>query len=195
MAKIIIRETLKEKGISIKELANRLKVTSSAVSQLLANPYPSIQQLERVADVIGVDMMELFAQDYSYINGYFETNEEVYSIKNREQFINLISKVEGIAQIPLSLRKDSEKNEIKEFLIQSISEGKSGAQMLWYGINKILTLTYDSESQHFSLTQCVGKGEIRFKIFPIKNYLNDENTLTNREFNLLLEVIHSEIDI
>ena len=195
MAKIIIRETLKEKGISIKELANRLKVTSSAVSQLLANPYPSIQQLERVADVIGVDMMELFAQDYSYINGYFETNEEVYSIKNREQFINLISKVEGIAQIPLSLREDSGRNEIKEFLIQSISEGKSGAQMLWYGINKILTLTYDSESQHFSLTQCVGKGEIRFKIFPIKNYLNDGNTLTNREFNLLLEVIHSEIDI
>ena len=62
MAKIIIRETLKEKGISIKELSTRMGVTSSAISQLLVNPNPSIQQLEKVAKVIGVDIMDLFAQ-------------------------------------------------------------------------------------------------------------------------------------
>lgn len=194
MARIIVREILKAKGVSIKELAARMGITSSAVSQLLANPHPSIQQLDRIANAIGVDVMDLFSQDFSYINGYVETGDVIYPIKSREQFINLIYKVEGIAQIPLSPREDSCKMEIKDFLNQSISKSKSGARMIRYGINKVFTLTYDAGPQHFSLTQCVSKGEIRFKIFSVKDYLNDGNTLTDREFNQLLEAIHSEID-
>ena len=89
MAKIVVRETLKEKGISIKELATRMGISSSAVSQILANPYPSIQQLERIAKAIGVDVMDLFAQDYNYINGYFETEGVIYPVKNREQFMGV----------------------------------------------------------------------------------------------------------
>ena len=195
MAKIIVREILKEKGITIKELAARMGITSSAVSQLLSNPHPSIQQLDRIANAIGVDVMDLFAQDFSYLNGYVETGDVIYPIKSREQFINLIYKVEGIAQIPLFPREDFCKMEIKDFLNQSISEGKSGARMIRYGINKVFTLTYDAGPQHFSLTQCVGKGEIRFKIFTVKDYLTDGDNLTDREFNQLLEAIHSEIDI
>ena len=195
MARIIVREILKEKGVSIKELAARMGITSSAVSQLLANPHPSIQQLDRIANAIGVDVMDLFGQDFSYINGYVETGDVIYPIKSREQFINLIYKIEGIAQIPLSPREDFCKMEIKDFLNQSISESKSGARMIRYGINKVFTLTYDTGPQHFSLTQCVGKGEIHFKIFSVKDYLNDGDTLTDREFNQLLEAIHSEIDI
>ena len=89
MAKIIIRETLKEKGISVKELSVRMGVTSSAISQLLANPNPSIQQLEKIAKAIGVDVMDLFAQDYNYINGYFETEGIIYPVKNREQLMGV----------------------------------------------------------------------------------------------------------
>ena len=65
MAKIIVRELLKAKGISIKELAGMMGISSSAVSQLLANPYPSLQVLERIANAIGVDVVDFFAQDYS----------------------------------------------------------------------------------------------------------------------------------
>ena len=194
MAKIIVREILKEKGITIKELAARMGITSSAVSQLLSNPHPSIQQLDRIANAIGVDVMDLFAQDFSYLNGYVETGDVIYPIKSREQFINLIYKVEGIAQIPLSPREDFCKMEIKDFLNQSISKSKSGARMIRYGINKVFTLTYDAGPQHFSLTQCVSKGEIRFKIFTVKDYLTDGDNLTDQEFNQLLEAIHSEID-
>ena len=100
MAKIIVREILKEKGISIKELAAEMGVTPSAVSQLLANPNPSIQQLERIANVIGVDVMDLFAQDFSYINGYIETGDNIYPVKSREQFVSLIDKIDGILHIP-----------------------------------------------------------------------------------------------
>ena len=165
MAKIIIRETLKEKGISIKELAAGMGVTPSAVSQLLANSNPSIQQLERIANVIGVDVMDLFAQDFSYINGYIETGNNIYPIKSREQFISLIDKVNGIVHIPSSPRQDAFKNTIMDFCDSSINEGKSGAIMMRYGVNEIFTLSFDSESKRFSLTQCIGNSEIKFDTF------------------------------
>lgn len=165
MAKIIIRETLKEKGISIKELAQKMGVTPSAISQLLANPNPSIQQLERIAYVIGVDVMDLFAQNFSYINGFIETGDNIYPIKSREQFIGVIEKVNGIAHIPSSPRQDTFKNTIMDFCSSAINEGKSGAMMMRYGLNEVFTLSFDSDSNRFSLTQCIGNGEIKFNTF------------------------------
>ena len=165
MAKIIVREILKEKGISIKELAAGMGVTPSAVSQLLANSNPSIQQLERIANVIGVDVMDLFAQDFSYINGYIETGDNIYPVKSREQFISLIDKVNGIAHIPSSPRQDAFKNTIMDFCSSSIKKGESGAIMMRYGVNEVITLSFDSESKRFSLTQCIGNGEIKFNTF------------------------------
>ena len=92
MARVIIKEILKEKGISIKELAGRMNITPSAVSQLLANENPSLYQLNRIAETIGVNPMDLIAEDFSYINGFVETGNQIYSIKSREQFINIIDR-------------------------------------------------------------------------------------------------------
>lgn len=185
MAKIIVREILKEKGISIKELAAGMGVTPSAVSQLLANPNPSIQQLERIANIIGVDVMDLFAQDFSYINGYIETGDNIYPVKSREQFISVIEKVNGIAHIPFSPRQDAFKNTIMEFCSSSMNEGKSGAMMMRYGVNEIFTLSFDSESKRFSLTQCIGNGEIKFNTF--------ESSADN-DIRLFVEQILSQIE-
>ena len=75
----------------------------------------------------------------------------------------------------------------------SIKESKNGARMMRYGIDKVITLSYDEESQKFSLTQCIGNGEIKFNMFAVKDYLDIE-TFTSQEFNRLLEAIHSEVD-
>lgn len=185
MAKIIIREILKVKGISIKELAARMGVTPSAVSQLLANPNPSIQQLKRIAYVIGVDVMDLFAQNFSYINGFIETGDNIYPIKSREQFIGVIEKVNGIAHIPSSPRQDTFKNTIMNFCSSAINEGKSGAMMMRYGLNEVFTLSFDSDSNRFSLTQCIGNGEIKFNTFEKS---------ANTDIRLFVEQILSQIE-
>lgn len=185
MAKIIIREILKEKGISIKELAGGMGITPSAVSQILANPNPSIQQLERIANVIEVDVMNLFSQDFTYINGYLEAGENIYPVKSREQFVSLIDKVDGIVHIPSSPRQDAFKNTIMEFCRSSINEGKSGAMMMRYGVNEVFTLTFDSESKRFSLTQCIGNGEIKFNTFEYSTY---------KDIRLFIEQILSQIE-
>lgn len=191
MARIIIREILKEKGISIKELALGIGVTPSAVSQILANPNISIQQLERIANAIGVDVMDLFAENFSYINGYIETGNEIYPIKSREQFMTVIDKVDGIIHIPSYPREDMYKNRIKDFCNISINEHNDNSIMMRYGINKVFTLSYDAGSEKFSLTLCIGQGEIKFKIFDVNEFKTGE-ILTTSEFNRLLETIHSE---
>lgn len=192
MAKIIIRETLKEKGISVKELSNRMGVSSSAISQLLANPNPSIQQLERVANVIGVDMMDLFAQDYTCINGFFETGGEIYPVKNREQFMGLVDKVDGIVHIPSFQNEEIYESSIRGFCNISISQGKSGARMMRYGIKEVFSLSYDAESKKFSLTLCTGEGDVKFLMFDTVEYLTGE-TLTDGEVNELSQNILNEI--
>ena len=171
MAKIIIRETLKEKGISVKELSVRMGVSSSAISQLLANPNPSIQQLERVANVIGVDMMDLFAQDYNYINGYFETEGVIYPVKNREQFMGVYENVDGIVHVPSYNSDGVYEGAVRGFCSNCIKEGKSDARMMRYGINEVFTLSYDAESQKFSLTLCIGDGKLNFRQFDIVEYM------------------------
>ena len=170
MAKIIIRETLKEKGISIKELSVRMGVTSSAISQLLANPNPSIQQLEKIAKAIGVDVMDLFAQDYNYINGYFETEGVIYPVKNREQFMGVYEKVDGIVHIPSYNNDGIYEGAVRGFCSTCVKEGKSDSRMMRYGINEVFTLSYDAESQKFSLTLCIGNGELKFRQYDIYEY-------------------------
>lgn len=190
MAKIIVREILKEKGISIKELAARMGVTPSAVSQLLANPKPSIQQLERIANVIGVDVMDLFAEDFSYINGYVEAGDKIYPVKSREQFICLIDKIDGIVHIPLCQREDVLKCSVKDFCIRSVESNMSGAIMNRYGVNEVFTLSYDSDSKKFSLTLCIGDGNVKFKLFDTSVYKN-ENSFTPQEMNRMIEDVLS----
>lgn len=193
MAKIIIRETLKEKGISIKELATGMGVTPSAVSQLLANPNPSIQQLERIANVIGVDVMDLFAQDFSYINGYVETGDNIYPVKSREQFVSLIDKVNGIVHIPSCSREEVLKIDVKDFCVNSVESNISGAIMKRYGINEVFTLSYDSVSKKFSLTLCIGNGNMKFKLFDTIDYRH-EDRFTTQEMNRMVEDILSCIE-
>lgn len=56
-----IKEILKEKGITSKELATKLGVTSGAISQYISeNGNPNLKTLERIATALNVPIQELF---------------------------------------------------------------------------------------------------------------------------------------
>ena len=61
-----IKEILKEKGLSQKDLAQMLDVTDMAVSKVI-NGSPNVSTLERVADALGVEVSELFAPSRNVI--------------------------------------------------------------------------------------------------------------------------------
>lgn len=165
MAKILIREILKEKQMPIKLLASKMGVTPSAVSQLLANPNPSIQQLEKIAVALEVDLMDLITQEYSHINGYVEIDGEVYSIKTKEQLINLTEKIDGTVRIPL-LHNTTIYSSLHEYFYPCFEKGEFGSVMKRY-YNRAFALTYNPVMETFTLTICINNGKTHFLNFPL----------------------------
>jgi len=58
---LIIKDVLKQKKLTINELADKLEMTRGGVSQII-NGNPTIESLQKIADVLEVDIYELFEQ-------------------------------------------------------------------------------------------------------------------------------------
>lgn len=55
-----IKELLKQKGITAKELAAKLNLSEGALSQSL-NGNPTLERINQIASALGVEVSELFA--------------------------------------------------------------------------------------------------------------------------------------
>ena len=63
MAKITIKEYLREHGITQKQLADKLGITQSALSKRLSDDNLTIRQLNEIADILGVSHTALLRAD------------------------------------------------------------------------------------------------------------------------------------
>jgi transcriptional regulator with XRE-family HTH domain len=54
-----IKKTIKENGLEVREVAKRMGITPTGLSQHI-NGNPSVEVLERIATAIGCDVSELF---------------------------------------------------------------------------------------------------------------------------------------
>lgn len=64
MIKLRVKELLKEKGISQKELAEKLNMTETGLSiSINENGNPPLKRLEDIANALNVDFLELFAKN------------------------------------------------------------------------------------------------------------------------------------
>ena len=164
-----IKEIAKAKGITMGEIADKMGINPVNLSASL-NGNPTLNRLQEVAAILGVEVSDLFIQDSSYINGYIETGNNIYPVKSKEQLIGIIDKVDGIVQIPSCTRGENLKENIEAFYYKSINNAESGAIMMRYGINEVFTLTYDSGHKRFSLTLCKGNSVIEFMTFDFAKY-------------------------
>lgn len=187
-----IKEIAKAKGITMGEIADKMGINPVNLSASL-NGNPTLNRLQEVAVILGVEISDLFAQDSSYINGHIETGNNIYSVKSREQFICLIDKIDGIVHIPSCPREDVLKNSVKDFCARSVESNMSGAIMNRYGVNEVFTLSYDSDSKKFSLTLCIGDGNVKFKIFNTTDYRRGDS-FTSQEMNRMIEDVLSCIE-
>lgn len=187
-----IKEIAKAKGITMGEIADKMGINPVNLSASL-NGNPTLNRLQEVAAILGVEVSDLFIQDSSYINGYIETGNNIYPVKSKEQLIGIIDKVDGIVQIPSCTRGENLKENIEAFYYKSINNAESGAVMMRYGINEVFTLTYDSDHKRFSLTLCKGNGVIEFTTFDFSKY-NQADALQPREKNHLVDDIMDFIE-
>lgn len=62
-----IKELIKEKGLSVQELADRMGISRVGLSQHI-NGNPSVEVVRRIAEALGVDVWELFASKEEIVN-------------------------------------------------------------------------------------------------------------------------------
>ncbi len=55
-----VKRLCKERGVTQKEIANRLEITAIGLNQILRKGNPNLQTLEKIADALGVTVPELF---------------------------------------------------------------------------------------------------------------------------------------
>ena len=183
-----IKEIAKAKGITMGEIADKMGINPVNLSASL-NGNPTLNRLQEVAAILGVEVSDLVIQNSSYINGYIETGNNLYPVKSKEQLIGIIDKVAGIVQIPSCTRGENLKENIEAFYYKSINNAESGAIMMRYGINEVFTLTYDSDHKRFSLTLCKGNGVIEFMTFDFAKYNQSDAPQSHHKNHLVDDIM------
>lgn len=188
---LCVKKILKERGIKMKELAVEIGITPESLTRALQGN-PQYLTLKKIADYLGVSVRDLFRDENvtkttnNNIKGCVFVNEQMFSFNSRTELEDfLFNGAYGVVNIPSSPRQDAFKNTIVDFCSSSINKGESGAMMMRYGVNEVFTLTFDSESKRFSLTQCIGNGEIKFNTFEYSTY---------KDIRLFIEQILSQIE-
>lgn len=85
--KLRIKEILKEKGVSIKDLAEKLSITSATLSKSI-NGNPTVETLNKIADALDVSIVELFEPEED-ITGIIVINGVTHQINSFKQLSKL----------------------------------------------------------------------------------------------------------
>lgn len=191
-----VREILESRGMLMKDFAEQIGITRETLTRALKGN-PQYNTLKMIADGLGVSVPELFkscapAQVKPDVNGYIEIKGEIHPVRNQEQFMAVYEKVDGIVHIPYFEKKDTCASALRGFCLRSVKDGRSGSRMMRFGIGEVFTLSYDAESEKFSLTLCIGDGQLKFRIFDTVEYRKGD-TITDREIDEMVQYIINEI--
>lgn len=91
-----IKQLLKIRGISMQNLAEKLGINRVNLSASL-NGNPTYERLKQVADILEVDMSELFSKpiEENKISGYLEFKDEIYRIDSISDILNFLDIVKA----------------------------------------------------------------------------------------------------
>ncbi len=90
-----IREVIKEKGMTIQSLAEKMGINRVGLSNHI-NGNPSAAILERIASALNVSVCELFVKEKNYeVNGFIEYNETIYRILSVDDMAKLLEKIKN----------------------------------------------------------------------------------------------------
>ena len=83
MEKLRIKELLKLRGMTMLQLADKLDINRVNLSSSI-NGNPTIATLEKIANILEVNLSELFAKPIvkNVVSGYLEYNGEIYKIES-----------------------------------------------------------------------------------------------------------------
>lgn len=96
MIKLRVKEILKEKGRTQKELAELLGMTEVGLSKTInEDGNPPFKRLQEIAEALNVDFLELFVPKEDGTSGYIEHNGNIYKINSISDIENLLKEIKG----------------------------------------------------------------------------------------------------
>ena len=95
MIKLRVKDLLREKGITQKDLADKLSITEVGLSKSLSEKgNPTITTLENIANALNVGFVELFVPKNDGTSGYIEHNGAIHKINSIEDIKKLLEEID-----------------------------------------------------------------------------------------------------
>ena len=157
-------ELLREKGLRIGDLAERMGTDQSNLKKSLAHN-PKLSTLQDAAKALGVDIQELFTADHPSRVGMAVINGKTYAIAEMANVVQLPSYTDYAA-----LRKD-----VKAFVRSSIKEEKSSSLGALFNSYELFSLVYDEKASKFVLSLYFGDKESKTLFYDKMEYADWEN--------------------
>lgn len=88
-----IKEVIKEKGLTVAEVAARMGVVPPALSRVI-NGNPTVEMLERIAKALEVNIRVLFEDTGTGIHGIVQYKDRTHKIDSVESLKRLLSDIE-----------------------------------------------------------------------------------------------------
>jgi transcriptional regulator with XRE-family HTH domain len=88
-----IKELIKEKGLTVAQVADKMKIHSPSLSRAI-NGNPTVDMLDKIAAALNVDIRELFGKSNEELYGLVEYKGKCYKIESPESLKQLLSIVE-----------------------------------------------------------------------------------------------------
>ncbi|WP_300728172.1 helix-turn-helix domain-containing protein [uncultured Bacteroides sp.] len=76
-----IKEIMRDKNITVQELADKMGVTSSCISRYI-NGNPTVSTLYKIAEALEVSINDLFNEQEQSLEGYLMISGNFYKITN-----------------------------------------------------------------------------------------------------------------
>ena len=94
-----LKEVLKQKEVTSKDLAQLVEVSVTTISNIISGRnFPKADLLLSIANTLDVDIRELFVPTKEVkqgnLNGFVEYNDTIYRIKDKKDLEMLISEIE-----------------------------------------------------------------------------------------------------
>lgn len=95
--KLRIKEAIKDRGLTVKDVADMLGVTKQSLHNLITKGNPTFNSLCEIASVIGVPISELYldGDDHKNLTALVYHNDSYYRASSLDELKNIVAIIEA----------------------------------------------------------------------------------------------------
>jgi len=198
-----IKDILREKGLTIKDVADRMGADSSNLASALKKGNPKLSMLEDVANAIGCNITELFKPNEEATNApkgggqaLVLIDGEAYRLTKAKDVVRLPSYTD-YAELRNNLKgfvQRAEKDRDKKDRDKKDREKKPFSMMGMVETFEVFNLLYAPETETFYLTLCYKNGRCETYSYDAKYEYNSPETEDGWDTDALYTEIRNDIE-